>query len=107
MFGLFKKKVDRNELIFIFLQTVSSLIEKNGNRITVQMIENKIDEYLNNSKSILNQEQFMTIKSASQLVCLSEELQQKILDLHHSSESETKEKYLKVLDDFQSYGLFC
>ena len=107
MFGLFKKKLDSNALIFTFLQLVSPLLERHGGNINFALIENKLNEYLNYSNTKLSQDQLMTLKYASQILCMNEELQEKILRLHHASEQETKEKFLEVLDDFQSCGCFC
>ena len=82
MFGLFKKKMTRNALIFTFLQLVGNLIDKHGKNISIPLIEDKFNEYLNFSKTKLSPDQLLSIKYASQIVCMNEELQEKILKLH-------------------------
>jgi hypothetical protein len=47
------------------------------------------------------------IKYASQILGLNEELQNKILQLHHSTSDETKNNFMEVWDDFKSFGCFC
>jgi hypothetical protein len=106
MFGLFKKRMNRNALIFTFLQLVGDLIDKNGRDISISQIDNKFNEYLNYSKTKLSEDQLTSIKYASQIVCMNIELQEKILKLHHANESEVETKFLEVLDEFQSFGCF-
>jgi hypothetical protein len=108
MFGLFKKSVDSIELTCIFLKVVSPLLENQKNiPIDMIQIENAINAFLQNQKPKISQEQLLTLKYASQIVCMSEELQEKIINLHHATEADTKDKFLDVLDNFRSYGCFA
>ena len=106
MFGLFKNKVDRNALIFIFLKIVGEGLSSTGG-ISQQSFDSKLNEYLKKSNSQLATEQQLAIKSAIHIVLLDEHMQKRILNLHEADEENTQKLFLEILDEFQSYGIFC
>uniref|UniRef100_UPI0040484AF3 hypothetical protein n=1 Tax=Polynucleobacter sp. TaxID=2029855 RepID=UPI0040484AF3 len=106
MFGLFKKKVDQNALIFIFLKIVGAELFSTG-AISQQSFDSRLNEYLSKSNSQIATEQQLTIKSAIHIVLLDENMQKRILNLHKADEENTQKLFLEILDEFQSYGIFC
>lgn len=105
MFRLFKKTVDRNALIFIFLKIIGNILASNQ-KLTKELIEHEIDSYLIQNKSKLSNEQMMTLSSAINVVCLDPAMQEKMLRLQNANELETKALFLEIQDEFQSYGIF-
>ena len=106
MFGLFKKKVERNALIFIFLKIVGlELSEHKG--LSQQSIESRLEEFLKKSNSQLSTEQQQVIASAIHIVLSGSSIQSRILELHEADVQNTEKLFIEILDDFQSYGIFC
>ena len=106
MFGLFKKKVERNALIFIFLKIVGlELSEHKG--ISQRSIESRLEEFLKKSNSQLSTEQQQVIASAIHIVLSVSSMQSRILELHEAGVQNTEKLFIGILDEFQSYGIFC
>jgi hypothetical protein len=106
MFGLFKKKVKSNALIFIFLKIIGlELSEKR--EISKQAIESGLDKFLKKANSQLSIEQQQVIASAIHIVLTDSSMQRRILELHKADTQNTEKLFIEILDDFQSYGIFC
>lgn len=106
MFGLFKKKVERNALIFIFLKIVGLELSENKD-ISRQSIESRVDEYLKVSNSQLSTEQQQVIEGAIFIVLAGGSMQSRILELHQADLQSTEKLFIEILDEFQSFGIFC
>jgi hypothetical protein len=105
MFGLFKKKVERNALIFIFLKIVGLELSEHRD-ISRQSIESRLDEFLNKSNSQLSTEQQQVIELAIHIVLSGGSIQSRILELHEADVQNTEKLFIEILDEFQSYGIF-
>ena len=107
MFGLFKKNMDSLELCVIFIKVVTPIIENQKNELSkIGFVEEKVIKFIQQSNKKISDEQLITIKYASQILGLNVELQNKILQLHHSTIDETKNNFMEVWDDFKSFGCF-
>jgi len=106
IFGLFKKKMNQNELIFTFLTIVGNELAK-GDEITQDSLLNSFDEYLIKSKTLLTNEQIKNIQSAIHMVCLSTSLQDNIYRLHTSADEDAENLFIQIHDEFKDFGLFC
>jgi hypothetical protein len=107
MFGFFKKKVGSLELCVLFIKAVTPIIENHKNELNQwHFVENKVIGFFEESNIKLSNEQLMTVRHASMTLCISEELQEKILVLHNSSIEDTKDRFLDIWNDFKSIGCF-
>ena len=108
MFGLFKKNIGSLELCVIFIKIVTPLIENHKKElVNVGFVEEKVKKFIQESNKKLSDEQLITINYASQILGLNKGLQEKITQLNHSSEEDTKVKFVEIWDEFKSYGCFC
>ena len=100
--------MDSLELCVIFIKVVTPIIENQKNELSkMGFVEDKVIKFIQQSNKKVSNEQLITIKYASQILGLNEELQNKILQLHHSTIDETKNIFMEVWDDFKSFGCFC
>lgn len=108
MFGFFKKKVNSLEFCVLFIKAVTPIIEHHKNELNQwHFVENKVISFFEEAKIKLSNEQLMTVRHASMTLCISAELQEKILVLHNSSIEDTKDRFLDIWNDFKSCGCFC
>jgi hypothetical protein len=108
MFGIFKKNVDSLELVDIFIKVVTPLIQNHKSElINIGFVEDKVKDFIKSSNKNISNEQLITIKYASQILGLNEDLQQKILQLNQANVNDTREKFIEIWDEFKSYGCFC
>ena len=100
MFNLFKKKINKKELMIVFLTTVKEEITK-GNILDLGL-EKKVLDLFKKSIYKLSENQVFDITGAVHLVCLDSNLQEQIKSLDGLSE----DLVLKIEDQFISHGIY-
>jgi hypothetical protein len=107
MFGLFKKDISSLELCVLFIKVVTPIVEnKKEELLNLDLIEESVLRYANDSNKKISNEQLVTIGYASQILSMGEDLQTKIIELNNSSIEETKDKFIDIWDEFKNFGCF-
>jgi len=102
--NLFKKKINRNQLIFIFLTIVEEEIKK-GNELNLDL-EKKVFEMIQKTNYKLNENQISDITSGVHVVCLDKSLQDKIRSLEGSDDEFINQTYLEIQECFLNHGIY-